>query len=118
MPKGNSLGLLTPPHLAGWCQLNCWVQTGSSAYDVFDYQGGCVTLRYLQYPSMMDVFPDSLMYVCTLYCLRPACTRSLSDALAHEHAKRERWHHENVRRRHNYIPLLFNMLQVNHVKRL
>uniref|UniRef100_A0A7S0RD90 Ubiquitin carboxyl-terminal hydrolase n=1 Tax=Chlamydomonas leiostraca TaxID=1034604 RepID=A0A7S0RD90_9CHLO len=34
------------------------------------------------------------------------------ESLASENAKRERWRHENIRRRHNYIPLLFNMLKV------
>lgn len=41
-----------------------------------------------------------------------SCICSLQDALAQEHAKRAAWRDENIRRRHNYIPLLFNMLKV------
>lgn len=28
-----------------------------------------------------------------------------------EEDKRRRWHDENVRRRHNYVPLIFNLLK-------
>jgi hypothetical protein len=37
----------------------------------------------------------------------------LSEELGEEEAKRKRWHAENVRRRHNYVPLLFNLVQAS-----
>jgi hypothetical protein len=43
-----------------------------------------------------------------LLCL---CPCSLQDGLQDEHAKRRKWHEENVRRKHNYVPLLFGMLK-------
>lgn len=36
----------------------------------------------------------------------------LRDMLADEEAKRGRWRVENIRRRHNYLPLIVNMLQM------
>lgn len=37
--------------------------------------------------------------------------------LAQEHAKARRWHDENIRRKTNYIPLLFNLLRMLAEKR-
>ncbi|KXZ44636.1 hypothetical protein GPECTOR_64g130 [Gonium pectorale] len=37
---------------------------------------------------------------------------SLQEALAVEQAKHRSWHDENVRRKHNYLPFLFNMLKL------
>ncbi|KAK9845467.1 hypothetical protein WJX81_007242 [Elliptochloris bilobata] len=34
------------------------------------------------------------------------------EELAQEHAKAQRWHDENIRRKTNYIPLLFNLLRL------
>lgn len=36
---------------------------------------------------------------------------SLEDALAARERERERWRRENARRKHNYVPLIFNLLQ-------
>ncbi len=36
---------------------------------------------------------------------------SLEEQLAAEHAKRAAWKDENIRRRHSYIPLMFNLLK-------
>lgn len=36
----------------------------------------------------------------------------LHDELASEEGKRKAWTEENIRRRHNYIPLMFNVLKV------
>lgn len=34
------------------------------------------------------------------------------DEVLREDAKRQSWRDENIRRRHNYIPLIFNLLKV------
>ncbi|GLC38601.1 hypothetical protein PLESTB_000451300 [Pleodorina starrii] len=37
---------------------------------------------------------------------------ALQEALAAEQAKHRAWHDENVRRKHNYVPFLFNLLKL------
>ncbi len=39
-------------------------------------------------------------------------TLRLEDALAAEAQKRANWRDENIRRKHNYIPFIFNMLRM------
>ena len=41
-----------------------------------------------------------------------AAAAQLRQAIADEEAKRTRWRVENIRRRHNYLPLIVNMLQM------
>lgn len=36
----------------------------------------------------------------------------IENELAEEQAKHDRWHKENIRRRHNYFPFIFNMLRL------
>ena len=43
-------------------------------------------------------------------CMRARC--DVQDALRARQQERERWHAENQRRKHNYVPLIFNVLQV------
>lgn len=38
-------------------------------------------------------------------------TDAVKDALAVRERERERWRTENARRKHNYVPLIFNLLQ-------
>lgn len=42
--------------------------------------------------------------------MRERC--EVQDALGAREQERQRWHAENLRRKHNYIPLIFNVLQV------
>jgi len=42
----------------------------------------------------------------------PVQVRELEEALAAERERRQRWKAENVRRRHNYLPLIVNLMQM------
>ena len=57
------------------------------------------------------------MQTCHFPGSQARAARRAHEELAQEHTKVRRWHDENIRRKTNYIPLLFNLLRMLAEKR-
>ena len=132
-----------PPAQQGWPPGLCLRLAGPQAccrrpslLDCGPFHQSWITLsREFGDSHSLERFPEAVLSVCSWQAMPfvgnvqrcPMKTRLLSvkahaarrahEELAQEHAKARRWHDENIRRKTNYIPLLFNLLRMLAEKR-
>ena len=51
-------------------------------------------------------------HLSSLHALNPAILCSTQERLQREEQRFQKWHNDNIRRRHNFIPFVFNLLRI------